>query len=71
MVADVATKFAKEGALSELLYADDLFQMSEIMKGLRNKFLKLKEAFESKGLKVWKNQHNGQQRHHKGWHVWK
>ena len=27
-------------ALSELLYADDLFLMSETMEGLRNKFLK-------------------------------
>ena len=41
-----------EGTLSELLYDDDLVLMSETIKGLRNKFLKWKEAFESKGLKV-------------------
>ena len=39
-----------ESALSELLY--DLDLMSEIIEGLRNKFLKWKEAFESKDLKV-------------------
>ena len=44
----VVTEFAREGALCELLYADDLVMMSETIKGLRNKFLKWKEAFESK-----------------------
>ena len=52
VVVDVVTEFAREGALSELLYADDLFLMSETTEGLRNKFIKWKEAFESKGLKV-------------------
>ena len=33
--------------LSELLYADDLVLMSETTKGLRDKFLTWKEAFES------------------------
>ena len=51
-MADVATEFAREGALSELLYADDLVLMSETIEGLRDKFLKWKEAFENKGLKV-------------------
>ena len=41
-----------EGALSELLYADDLVLMSETIEGSRNTFLKWKEAFESKGVKV-------------------
>ena len=50
---------APEGALSELLYADDLDLMSETIEGLRNKFLKWKEVFESKGL--WRD--------HKGWLV--
>ena len=55
VVADV-TEFAREGALSEILYHNDLVLMSETIKGLRNRFLKLKETFESKGLKVnpWK-----------------
>ena len=41
-----------EGALSELLHADDLVVMSETIEGLRNKFIKWKEAYESKGFKV-------------------
>ena len=41
-----------EGALSWLLYADDLVLTSEAIEGLRNKFLKWKETFGSKGLKV-------------------
>ena len=52
MVVDVVTEFAREGSLSELLYADDLILMSETIMGLRNKFLKWKEAFESKGLQI-------------------
>ena len=44
MVVDVVTELTREGALSELLYADDLVLMSEINEGLRNKFLKWKEA---------------------------
>ena len=41
-----------EGALSELLYADDFVLMRETIKGLIDKFLEWKETFESKGLKV-------------------
>ena len=37
---------------SELLYANDLVLMSETIKGLWHKFLKFKDVFESKGLKV-------------------
>ena len=56
LVVDVVTEFAREGALSELLYADDLVLMSETIMGLRNKLRKWKVAFESKGLNVnlWK-----------------
>ena len=50
VVVDVVTEFTR--VLSELLYADDLVLMSETIEGLRNKFLKWKEAFESKGMKV-------------------
>ena len=39
VVVDVVTDFTSEGALSELLYADDLFLMSKSIEGLRNKFL--------------------------------
>ena len=51
-VVEDVTEFAREGALSEWLYADDLLLMSETIEGLRYKFLKWKEAFESMGLKV-------------------
>ena len=48
LMDDVVTEFDREGALCELLYADDLVMMSETIEGLRNKFLKWKEAFENK-----------------------
>ena len=38
--------------LSELLYAADLILISETIEGLRNKFLKWKDSYKSKGLKV-------------------
>ena len=38
--------------MSEMLYTDDLVLTSETMEGLREKFWKWKEAFESKGLTV-------------------
>ena len=38
--------------VTELLYAGDLVLMSETIKGLRNKFIKCKDDFESKGLKL-------------------
>ena len=55
---DVVTEIVTDGALSELLHADDLVLMCETIEGLLNKFLKCKEALESKGLKVniWKYQ---------------
>ena len=52
MVADVVTEFAREGEISELLYADDLVMISETIERLRNKFLKCEEDFESKVFKV-------------------
>ena len=69
LVVDVATEFAREGALSELLYADDLVLMSETIEGLRNKFIKWKlweQGF--KGLLL-ENHCSGQRRHHKWLHV--
>ena len=44
-VVDVFTELAREGVLSELMYADDLVLMSETIEGLRNNFLKWKQAF--------------------------
>ena len=52
VVVDAVKEFVREGAPSELPYADDLVLMSETIERLRNKFLKWKEAFESKGLKA-------------------
>ena len=48
----MSKKNLPEGALSELLYADDLVLISETIDGHRDKFLKWKEAFESKDLKA-------------------
>ena len=51
-VVVVVTKFARDGALSQLPNSDDLVLMIETIKRLRNNFLKWKETFERKGLKV-------------------
>ena len=51
IMVDVVTESVRNGLMSEM-YADDLILMSETMEGLREKFWKWKEAFESKGLKV-------------------
>ena len=37
-MVDVVTEFAREGVLSELLYADDLVLMSETIEGLRDNY---------------------------------
>ena len=50
VVVDVVAEIDREIALSEVLYADDLVLMSETIEGLMDNFLKLKEAFEGKGL---------------------
>ena len=50
VVVDVVNELARKGVLSELLYVDDLGLMSETIEGLRNKFMKWKDSFESKGF---------------------
>ena len=55
-----------EGVLSELLYADDLVLMSETIEGLKNRFIKWKEAFDSMVLKV---NLGKTKNHHERWHV--
>ena len=50
IVVDVITESVRNGLKSEMLYADDLVLTSEMMEGLREKFWKWKEAFESRGL---------------------
>ena len=52
IVVDVISENAREGLMNEILYADDLVLLSESTENLNEKFLKWKEAFESKGLKV-------------------
>ena len=51
IVVDI-TELSRVGVLCEMLYADDIVLMSGAIDRLRNKFLKWKEAFESKGLKI-------------------
>ena len=45
VVIDVVSEVARDGALSELLFADDLVLMSQTIEGLENKFLKWMKAF--------------------------
>ena len=52
IAVDVISEYAREGLMNEILYADGLVLISESMENLKKKFLKLKEAFESKGLQV-------------------
>ena len=52
IVVAVITESVRNGLMSEMLYEDDLVLASKTMEGLREKFWKWKEAFESKGLKV-------------------
>ena len=46
------TENAREGLMKEVLYANDLVLMSEMMEGLKKRFLKWRSAFERKGLMV-------------------
>ena len=46
-MVDVA-EFTREGALSELLYTDELALMRYKIEGLRNKFIKWKEFLRAK-----------------------
>ena len=52
IAVDVISENAREGLMNKILFADDLVLMSESMENLKEKFLQLKETFESKGLKV-------------------
>ena len=52
IVINVVTENAKEGLIKEVLYADDLVLMSEMMEGLKERFLKWRSALENKVLKV-------------------
>ena len=48
----VITENAREELMNEIWYMDDLVLMSESIKNLKKKFLKWKEAYKSKRLKV-------------------
>ena len=52
IVVDVVTENTKEGLIKEAFYVDDLVLMSEMMEGLKKRFLKWRSALESKGLKM-------------------
>ena len=52
IAVDVISGNAREALINEILYADDLILISESIKNLIKKFLKWKETFESKKLKV-------------------
>ena len=49
-MVEVVTESARDGRLTEILYADDLVLMSETLECLTEKFRKLEEAFVSKGF---------------------
>ena len=51
LVVDFVNEFIREGVLSELLYADDLVLLSEVVEGLMNKFWKWKKNSEINGLR--------------------
>ena len=51
-MVDFVSNLAKEGVLCEMPYADDLVSISDTIEGLRNKFIKWKEAFERKAWKI-------------------
>ena len=53
IVVDVITEYAREGLLITILHADDLVLISESTVNFCEKFLKWKEAFESRELKVY------------------
>ena len=52
LAVDVFLENARKGLMNEILYADDLILMSANIENLKEKFLKWKEAFESKRLKM-------------------
>ena len=52
MVIDEVTESARKEWMRQILYADDLVLMGEIMEELRENFDEWREAFESKGMRV-------------------
>ena len=52
LVIDEVTENARKGWIKQILYADDLVLMGEIMEELRENFDEWREAFESQGMRV-------------------
>ena len=52
IMVGVVTENARECLMKEVLYADDLVLISEMIEGLKERFLKWRSGLESKGLKV-------------------
>ena len=52
IVVDVITENARRGVVNELLHADDLVIVSEIIEDLKERFWNSMDALEGKGLKV-------------------
>ena len=52
ITVDVISENARGGMMNEILYAENLILMRKSREYLKEMFLKWKEAFESKGLKV-------------------
>ena len=52
IAVDVTMENAREALMNEISYADNSVLISESIENLKEKFLKWKEAFDSKGLKV-------------------
>ena len=52
IVVDVIAENARRGVVNEILYADELVLMSEIMEDLTERFWNWKDALESNGLKI-------------------
>ena len=62
LAMDVFTENARKELMNKILYVDDLVLISESIENLKEKFIKWKEAFESKTLKMnlKENQNNGE-----------
>ena len=54
VVVDAVIELRRQVVLCEWLFADNLVLICETVEGLCINFMKLKEAFVSMGLKVWK-----------------
>ena len=52
IVVDAILENTREGLMNKILYPNDLVLTNESIESLKEKFLKWKKAFESKGLKA-------------------